>query len=269
MNKAILVIIIVVLAAVGVYYALSNNTTPSQEQGDQQTMQNTETNAVSSGNIAITPIMHATMALSWNGKSLYTDPTGGAAAFSGIPEPDLILITDIHGDHLNAETVQAVAKDKTTIIVPQAVAERLANTVPGNMKVLNNGEKIEEQGFTIEAVPMYNVPESPTAPHTKGRGNGYVIEANGERVYISGDTGNTPEIRALENIDLAFVTMNLPFTMSVEDAASAVLSFKPARVIPYHYRGQDGLSDTGKFKELVNAGNPSIEVELLNFYPNP
>jgi L-ascorbate metabolism protein UlaG (beta-lactamase superfamily) len=99
-----------------------------------------------------------------------------------------------------------------------------------------------------------------------GRGNGYVVEKNAYRVYISGDTGNTPEMRALTHIDLALVCMNLPYTMSVEDAAQAVLAFKPKRVTPYHYRGKDGLSDVNRFKQIVNEGDPSIDVTVLDWY---
>lgn len=114
---------------------------------------------------------------------------------------------------------------------------------------------------------MYNVPESPSSFHSKGRGNGYVISSEGKRVYISGDTSATPEMKALQNIDVAFVTMNLPYTMDIEEAADAVLAFKPKVVHPYHYRGQNGLSDIKKFKQVVEEKDPNIQVELLNFYP--
>jgi L-ascorbate metabolism protein UlaG (beta-lactamase superfamily) len=115
---------------------------------------------------------------------------------------------------------------------------------------------------------MYNIPESDKTFHTKGRGNGYVITADGKGVYIAGDTSATPEMKALQNIDVAFIPMNLPYTMNVEEAADATVAFKPKVVHPYHYRGQDGFSDINKYKELVNAKDPSINVELLNFYPN-
>ena len=115
---------------------------------------------------------------------------------------------------------------------------------------------------------MYNLPTAANKDfHTKGRGNGYVIERSGKRVYIAGDTAGIPEMRALKNIDIALVPMNLPYTMDVAEAAEAVLAFKPKQVFPYHYRGPDGLADISKFKELVNASNPKIEVVLLNWYP--
>jgi L-ascorbate metabolism protein UlaG (beta-lactamase superfamily) len=113
---------------------------------------------------------------------------------------------------------------------------------------------------------MYNLPESADAKHTKGRGNGYVLKLGGKTVYISGDTAGIPEMRGLKNIDVAFVCMNLPYTMDVPEAAAAVLDFKPKIVYPYHYRGANGFSDTEAFKKLVNASNTSIDVRLRNWY---
>jgi len=112
---------------------------------------------------------------------------------------------------------------------------------------------------------MYNMGANPR--HTKGRGNGYVLNIGGKNLYLSGDTEGIPEMKALKNIDVAFVCMNLPYTMDVKQAAEAVLAFKPKIVYPYHYRGQNGLSDVNQFKELVNAGDKNIEVRLRNWYP--
>ena len=114
---------------------------------------------------------------------------------------------------------------------------------------------------------MYNLPESPTAMHTKGRGNGYVLNIGGKNIYLSGDTQGIPEMRSLKDIDVAFVCMNLPYTMDVKEAADAVLAFKPKIVYPYHYRGRGGLSDVNAFKSLVDAGNKGIEVRLRDWYP--
>jgi L-ascorbate metabolism protein UlaG (beta-lactamase superfamily) len=153
------------------------------------------------------------------------------------------------------------------LIVPQAVKDLLPPDLASRAKVLKNGETITESGFQILAVPMYNLPEVADSRHAKGRGNGYVIERDGSRLYVAGDTAGIPEMRTLKNIDIALVPMNLPYTMSVEEAASAVLEFKPKKVYPYHYRGQNGLSDVSRFKELVNAGDPAVEVVLLEWYP--
>ena len=178
----------------------------------------------------------------------------------------MILVSDIHGDHMDPDTLKAISSPETVIIVPQAVKDKLPTDIPGKMVVMKNGEKGTQNGISIEAIPMYNIPESQNAMHTKGRGNGYVLEAGGKRIYIAGDTDATPEMKALANIDVAFVPMNPPYTMNVEEAADGVVAFKPKVVIPYHYRTPNGLSDTNKFKELVEAKDPNIKVELLNFY---
>jgi L-ascorbate metabolism protein UlaG (beta-lactamase superfamily) len=114
---------------------------------------------------------------------------------------------------------------------------------------------------------MYNLPEAADASHPKGRGNGYVLTLGGKNVYLSGDTEDIAEMRALRGIDVAFVCMNLPYTMDVPQAAQAVLAFKPGIVYPYHYRGENGLSDVAGFKKTVNAANPKIDVRLRNWYP--
>lgn len=218
-------------------------------------------------NLKITPISHATMVLDWGGTIIYVDPVGGAEAFNGQPKPDLILITDIHGDHLNPETLEAVVVQKTTIVSPEAVDDELRGKFDGQRKVLYNGGVDEYKGFKIEAIPMYNLREEALKFHQKGRGNGYVIEKDGKRVYISGDTEDIPEMRGLQNIDIAFVCMNLPYTMTVESAASAVAEFKPKKVYPYHYRGTEGLSDVDNFKKLVRKSDKKIEVVQLDWYP--
>tara|TARA_R110002049_G_scaffold355_12_gene2136 strand:- start:47 stop:856 length:810 start_codon:yes stop_codon:yes gene_type:complete len=218
----------------------------------------------------ITPISHATMVLEWDGTIIYVDPVGGATAFEGQPEPDLVLVTDIHGDHLNTETIDAIITDGTKIIAPQAVADNMPANQKVQTAVLNNGETSETMGFTVEAIPMYNLREEALKFHAKGRGNGYVIEKDDKRVYISGDTEDIPEMRALQNIDVAFVCMNLPYTMPVKSAASAVVDFKPKKVYPYHYRGTDGLSDVGLFRDWIKKSSASkdIEVVQLDWYPS-
>jgi L-ascorbate metabolism protein UlaG (beta-lactamase superfamily) len=133
--------------------------------------------------------------------------------------------------------------------------------------ILNNGDHTDQSGISITAIPMYNLPESPTAMHTKGRGNGYVLGIGGKNIYLSGDTQGIPEMRALKNIDVAFICMNLPYTMDIKEAADAVLAFKPKIVYPYHYRGRGGLSDVNGFKSLVAAGDKDIDVRLRNWYP--
>jgi len=190
---------------------------------------------------------------------------GGAAAFEGNDPPDLVLITDVHGDHLSVETVQAVATPETTLVAPRAVIDLFAADEQTRLTPLANGETLQWQGLTVEAIPMYNLTPERVDFHVKGRGNGYVIGLGGRRIYVSGDTEDIPEMRALENIDAAFVCMNLPYTMDVESAADAVLEFRPAVVYPYHYRGRPEASDVERFRELVEA-DPAIEVRLLRWY---
>lgn len=235
--------------------------------------ENNNNNLANVGNdpsiVEVDPIAHASMVLNWDGMAIYTDPVGKAAMFLGKPDADIILLTDIHGDHLDVDTLKRVVVEKTIIVAPQAVADKMPEEMKAQVSVMNNGEVADKLGFKIEAVPMYNLPESTESYHTKGRGNGYVVEKGGTRVYISGDTAGVPEMINLQDIDMAFVAMNLPYTMSVENAADAVLAFKPKKVYPYHYRTPEGFSDVAKFKTLVNAGNPEIEVVQLEWYGTP
>lgn len=218
------------------------------------------------GDITINPITHGTLVLEHHDQVIYVDPYGGAAAFAGQKKPTMVLITDIHGDHLNQETLDGLDLSGATIIVPQAVADILKAGTGKAIEIIGNGESKTYNGVGLKAIPMYNLPESADAPHTKGRGNGYVLALGGKHVYISGDTEDIQEMRALKNIDVAFVCMNLPYTMEVDQAASAVAEFKPTMVYPYHYRGTNGLSDIEKFKTLVNAAAPNIDVRLRNWY---
>ena len=220
----------------------------------------------SKGPLTVQPLNHATLAFTWQGKTIYADPNGGAKTFEGVSAPDLILITDIHGDHFNPETLEAINTSRATLVVPQAVADKLSDNLKKKVVVLGNGQTKTIMNVTITAVPMYNLPESAETRHPKGRGNGYVLTFGNKKVYISGDTSGIPEMRSLKDIDVAFVCMNLPYTMDINEASQAVLDFKPKIVYPYHYRGQNGLSDTQAFKRLVNDKDENIEVRLRDWY---
>jgi L-ascorbate metabolism protein UlaG (beta-lactamase superfamily) len=211
--------------------------------------------------LIIHPINHATLALGWNNQTICVDPVGGAARFEGLPKPDLILLTDIHGDHLHAPTLEALAEEKTILVAPAAVAAQLPAKLRAQTTVLTNGETKTVLGLNIEAVPMYNTTAGRTQFHAKGRGNGYVLTVGGKRIYLSGDTEDIPEMRALKDIDVAFLCLNLPYTMTEEQAANAVREFKPKIVYPYHSRG----SDLEKFKKLVGSDS-GVEVRLRNWY---
>ncbi|MFY0687277.1 MAG: MBL fold metallo-hydrolase [Cyclobacteriaceae bacterium] len=218
------------------------------------------------GEITIQPILHGTLVLTVNDQTIYVDPYGGKEAFEEQKSPDLVLITDIHGDHHNQKTLDALDLSSTKFIAPAAVIEKLPSDY--NSETLSNGEETTWKDIKIEALPMYNLPEDEESRHPKGRGNGYVLNIGGKRIYLSGDTEDITEMRALKSIDIAFVCMNLPYTMDVNQAANAVSAFKPIIVYPYHYRGQGGLSDIDRFKSLVNDSAPNVEVRLRNWYPN-
>lgn len=239
-----------------------------EEESFQNGDSDESSNGSDSGELEIQPISHATAVLNWGDTTIYLDPTGGAEAFEGMDEPDLVLITDIHGDHMDAETLRALNLQNTRIIVPQAVRDELPDNLNADFVIMNNGDTRDEQGISIEAIPMYNLREEAKQFHEKGRGNGYVLEKDGTRVYIAGDTEDIPEMRNLEDIDIALVPMNLPYTMPVDAAADAVAEFAPKKVYPYHYRGQEGKADVERFKELVNQKNDEVEVVLAEWYPS-
>jgi L-ascorbate metabolism protein UlaG (beta-lactamase superfamily) len=198
------------------------------------------------------PVKHATFVLQSGSTTIYVDPVGETTAFSTFPPPDLILITHIHKDHLAPELVATLKQGKTKIIGSPAVIEQL-----GYGTAIRNGETTETLGLTIEAIAAYNTTAERLKFHPKGRDNGYVLSKAGVRLYISGDTEDIPEMRNLSDIDIAFVCMNLPYTMTVEQAASAVNAFKPGVVIPYHYRGKPDMSDVDAFERLVTASKVS------------
>lgn len=221
----------------------------------------------SQGDLKIQPILHGSVVLEWASHVIYVDPYGGAAAYAGQSAPTLILITDIHGDHLHPATLEALDTKEATFVVPQAVADQLTDAFKQKLVIISNGETKMVNGISISAIPMYNLPETADSRHPKGRGNGYIVSLGDKSVYFSGDTEDIEEMRALRQVDVAFVCMNLPYTMDIQQAASAVLAFQPKIVYPYHYRGQGGLSDTAAFAKLVNESNPDIEVRLRNWYP--
>ena len=189
------------------------------------------------------------------GKVMYVDPAQGT--YEGLPQADYVLITDIHGDHMVPALVDKLKKAGTVILAPKAVAEKVQGVT-----VISNGETKTIGAFQVEAIPMYNMKPAANGQiyHEKGRGNGYVVTYGGKRFYFSGDTEGIPEMKALRNIDVAFVCMNLPFTMTPQDAAEAVRAFHPAIVYPYHYRG----SDIKAFASALEG--TGIDVRLRDWY---
>jgi len=217
--------------------------------------------------VVFKPLIHASIYFEINGKTIYVDPWGDQSLYEGLKKADAILITDIHPDHYSKENIERIINENTFFIVPRAVFDLMPEEWQSRSSILNNGEQIrfKDQRLVIKAVPMYNIPEKETQPHIKGRGNGYILDVDDFKIYISGDTGDTPEIRSLNDIEVAFVCMNLPYTMSVDEAASAVKEFKPKKVFPYHYRnGDKSLSDIERFCHLVNSSE--IVCVMLEWY---
>ncbi len=250
---------IVLAAAVSAAYGA----TDAQLSGDQF--------PTDKGALVVHPINHATFVMQWNGKTVYVDPVGGAKAFANLPKPDLVLVTHIHGDHFAPATIEAVlpAGAKPLFIAPKSVADKLPQSLQSKLtvKVLANGEKTDAAGIAIEAVPAYNNSAGKENFHPKGRDNGYVLTMGGKRVYIAGDTEDIPEMLALKGIDVAFLPMNLPYTMDVAKAAGAIRQFKPKVVYPYHYRSGNGTkANMDELKRLVGADS-GVEVRVRDWYP--
>jgi len=207
------------------------------------------------GPLQITFIGHGTLMFSFGGKVIHVDPVSREADYTKMEKADLILITHEHGDHLDPQAIELVRTEKTSIVFTEVCGSKISGGV-----VMKNGEVRNVQGIKIEAVPAYNLVHmrSPGVPfHPKGVGNGYVITLGEKRVYVAGDTENVPEMKKLKNIDVAFLPMNLPYTMTPEMVADAAKAFKPAILYPYHY----GETDTSRLIELLQ-GVGEVEVRI-------
>ncbi len=216
------------------------------------------------GPITVHPVSHASFVMETPKGTIYVDPVGDAAQYGDFPPADLVLITHEHGDHYNAETLSALVGETTQLITNPAVFDMLPEDLKGKATAVANAEMAQFAGMNIEALPAYNITEERKNFHPEGRDNGYVLNFDKFRVYISGDTEDIPEMRQLSDIDLAFVCMNLPFTMDVNAAASAVSEFAPTYVYPYHYRGRDGgTQDPEAFAKRVGT---DVEVKMGKWY---
>jgi L-ascorbate metabolism protein UlaG (beta-lactamase superfamily) len=239
--------------------------------GEAMSAPTDNTISTANGLLAIHAIHHATLMLTWNGKHVLIDPApldaksaDPAAGYESLPKPDAIVVTHVHGDHFNARIVEAIAGAKTVIVAPQEVYDALPANLQAKTKVMKNGDKGAADAIPIEAVAAYNTTPERAKFHSKGLGNGYILTFGGKRVYIAGDTEETPELAHLSAIDAAFLPMNLPYTESVEAAAKWVKDFKPGVVYPYHFRNPDGtMSDLGAFKAQVGG---TSEVRVLDWY---
>lgn len=216
------------------------------------------------GTVTVHPVSHASMVLETPVGVIYVDPVGDPSAYGEMPAADLILITHQHGDHYNEETLTALAGDSTPLITNPAVYEMLPEALKANASQIANGEQTTFEGATIDAIPAHNTTEDRLNFHPEGRDNGYVLTMGDFKMYISGDTEVTDAMRGLTDIDVAFVCMNLPFTMGIEQAAEGVKAFKPAVVYPYHYRNKDKTySDIEAFAAMLGE---ETEVKMGDWY---
>lgn len=212
----------------------------------------------------LTPFEHASLMLTLGGQKILVDPVGGADRYASAGTPTAVLVTHEHGDHFDPETLAAVVTEGVALIVNPAVAEKLPEALRARATVMANGDTGEVAGMPIEAVPAYNITPERLQYHPKGRDNGYVLTSPDHgRIYIAGDTEATPEFRAQKDIALAFVPMNLPYTMDVDQAVEGVAEMAPKMVIPYHHRG----NDPAEFAEKLKAAGAATEVVLVDWYP--
>ncbi|PIB25858.1 MBL fold metallo-hydrolase [Amylibacter kogurei] len=216
----------------------------------------------STGTITVHPVAHASFVMETPGMVIYNDPVGDPANYAGKPDADLILLTHEHGDHYAPDTLAVLAKDNTKLLTNPAVYDMLPDPLKSKAQKIGNGEDTTIGDIAIEAIPAYNLTEDRLKYHPKGRDNGYVLTIGGSRIYIAGDTEDIPEMRALTDIDLAFVPMNLPYTMDVNQAASAIAAFKPKHVYPYHY----GESNVDSFGAMVAEGDSGTIVHSGKWY---
>ncbi len=211
------------------------------------------------GDVIIHPHQHAALILGWNGQFIHIDPKSDVFAYTGQPRGGLVLITHNHADHFNTGTIDLVRSNNAPILCPQAVYDALTAAQKTVATVLTNGAVTNLLGINIEAIPAYN------SYHTLGTGNGYLLTIGDRRIYIAGDTGDVPELRAQTNIDVAFVPVNLPYTMSLSTAVSVVREFRPRVVYPYHYSPSTPPTDVNAFKQQVGT-DLGIEVRLRRWY---
>lgn len=208
----------------------------------------------SKGNLKITFIGHGTLMFHFEGKVIHIDPVSRYAEYQNLPKADLILITHSHGDHFEPQVIDMLRQENTDLILTKICAQEVKGGI-----IMENGDTQTVQGIKIEAVPAYNIKHKRSSGvpyHPKGEGNGYVLHFGNKRLYVAGDTENTPEMKSLQNIQIAFLPMNFPYTMTPEMVADAAKAIQPEILYPYHY----GNTDTSKLVELLKDEN--IEVRI-------
>jgi L-ascorbate metabolism protein UlaG (beta-lactamase superfamily) len=244
-------IAVVALAAiaVGTLGARAAQKTEAEKMFEEDTIQ------TEAGDLKITFFGHASLAFTCQGKVIYVDPVGNPSGtpvdYAKMPKADLILVTHEHFDHLDPKAISTLRKEQTRIILTKACAGKVSGST-----VMKNGDVLTVQGIKIEAVPAYNIAQK---FHPKGVGNGYILNFDKTRVYVAGDTENTPEMKQLKNIDIAFLPMNLPYTMTPEMVADAAKAFGPKILYPYHY----GQTDPNKLVDLLKDSQTQVRIRKM------
>ena len=213
--------------------------------------------STSAGEVKVTFLGHGTLMFFHKGQVFHVDPFSELADYASLPKADAVLITHEHFDHLDRPALDAIVTSDTDIILNEA-----SEKILGRGRVLKNGERTEVLGVKIEAIPAYNIlheREKGKPFHPKGEHNGYILTFGDTRFYVAGDTENTPEMKALKNIDVAFLPMNLPYTMTPEMVADAVRAFRPKVLYPYHY----GETDPSLLKELLKDSGIEVRIRKM------
>jgi L-ascorbate metabolism protein UlaG (beta-lactamase superfamily) len=238
-----------VAIAVGAAGARAAQKTETEKMFEEDTVK------TEAGDLKITFLGHASLAFTYQGKVVYVDPVGNPSGtpvdYSKMPKADLILVTHEHFDHLDPKAVSTLRKEQTRVVLTKACAEKVSGGA-----VMKNGDVLTVQGIKIEAVPAYNIVQK---FHPKGVGNGYILNFDKTRVYVAGDTENTPEMKQLKNVDIAFLPMNLPYTMTPEMVADAAKAFQPKILYPYHY----GQTDPNKLIDLLKDSKTQVRVRKM------
>lgn len=205
--------------------------------------------------VIITFIKHGSLMLTYNKQSIQIDPVSEYADYSAFPKADAILITHEHGDHLDQKAISALTKKETLIVINESAQKKL-----GKGTVMKNGDRIKIPGnITVEAVPAYNTALGREMFHPRHRDNGYLLTIDGLRIYIAGDTEDIPEMKELKNIDVAFLPVNQPYTMTVPQAVNAAKMFMPKVLYPYHF----GNTDVNKIKTELKGSSIDVHIRKM------
>lgn len=213
------------------------------------------------GPLTISFVGHGSLMFDFNNYTIHIDPSTREADYGQMPDADLVLITHHHGDHFDKDALENIVSEDTRVLLTATCADNLGSASPGNPKIMKNGDQtVFKAKVNIQAIPAYNLEhmrDNGEPYHPKGVGNGYVLTFGNKKVYVAGDTENIPEMKALEGIDIAFLPMNLPYTMTPEMVADAAKAFKPKILYPYHY----GSTDPSELVELME-GEEAVEVRV-------